>query len=187
MNCFRNFNRCCSSPIPIRTVTVNTIGPRGPIGPTGATGPTGPTGATRATDATGSAEIGSFASFYSTEEQSVNNTSFPLTNIQQAENITLDTSTGVATLTNIGKYYVSFGVYPSTGATTGDSVHLNLNGTEVAGTARGLSNGQMIDATAIVETTTASSTLNIEIESSEAITFSDTDGISGYLTIIQIG
>ena len=64
---------------------------------------------------------------------------------------------------------------------------LFLNGTEVEGTARGLENNTMINASAIIQTTTENSTLNIQIISSSEITFLDDDGINGYLVITQIG
>ena len=50
-----------------------------------------------------------------------------------------------------------------------------------------LKNNTMINASAIIETTTADSTLNIQIVSAGPITFLDDDGINGYLIITQIG
>jgi len=162
-------------------------------GPTGATGPTGPTGATGeigptgATGATGTAVAASFGSFFNTVEQSVDNASFPLTSTIVADGITLEATTGVVTLANVGIYKVDYGVYPASSATASDFMSLFLNGTQVDGTQRGLENNTMINASAIIETTTADSTLNIQIISENAITFLDDDGINGYLVITQIG
>lgn len=61
---------------------------------------------------------------------------------------------------------------------------LDLNGVEVAGTVRGLENNTMINASAIIETTAANSTLNIQIVTDNAVTFLDNDGINGYLVIV---
>lgn len=151
------------------------VGPQGPIGPTGPQGPAGPAGT-----------IASYGSFYTTTEQTVDNTSFPLTDTITASNITLDTTTGVVTLENAGTYKIDYGVYPASSATASDYVALFLNGTEIAGTARGLENNTMINASAIIEVPTATSTLNIQIVSDNAITFLDDDGINGYLVITQI-
>ena len=63
---------------------------------------------------------------------------------------------------------------------------LRLNGTDIAGTARGLENNTMINASAIIETTSANNTLNIQIISSSPVTFLDNDGINAYLVITQI-
>ena len=100
--------------------------------------------------------------------------------------MTVDTTTGVVTLSNAGTYLVEYGVYAASNATASDYVALFLNGTEVAGTARGLENNTMISASAIIEVPTATSTLNIQIVSDNAITFLDDDGINGYLVITQI-
>ena len=63
---------------------------------------------------------------------------------------------------------------------------LYLNGSEVNGTARGLENNTMINASAIIETTSVNSTLNIQVVTDNAVTFLDNDGINGYLVITQI-
>ena len=63
---------------------------------------------------------------------------------------------------------------------------LYLNGSEVNGTARGLENNTMINASAIIQTTSVNSTLNIEVVTDSAVTFLDNDGINGYLVITQI-
>lgn len=162
-------------------------GVTGATGPTGATGATGATGSTGATGATGSTAVSSFASFFTTEEQSVDNSSFPLTSTIEASGITIDTTTGIATLPNIGFYKVDYGVYVASNATASDFMALFLNGAEVTGTARGLENNSMINASAIIQTTTANSTLNIQIVTDNAVTFLDDDGINGYLVIVQIG
>ena len=154
---------------------------------TGATGATGPTGATGVTGATGTTEAESFASFFTTEEQSVDNSSYPLTNTILTSGITIDATTGIVTLPNTGIYKVDYGVYPASGVTASDFMALFLNGTEVSGTARGLENNTMINASAIIETTTENNTLNIQIVSDSAITFLDNDGINAYLVIVQIG
>ena len=165
------------------------LGPTGPIGLTGATGPTGPQGEigpTGPTGPTGTATAASFGSFYTTAEQSVDNASFPLTNTITASNITVDTTTGIVTLTNAGTYLVEYGVYPASSATASDYAALFLNGTEIAGTERGLENNTMISASAIIEVATPTSTINIQIVTDNTITFLDNDGINGYLTITQI-
>ncbi|MGN0960955.1 MAG: hypothetical protein ACI4PF_02005 [Christensenellales bacterium] len=168
------------------TGTTGATGATGPTGATGATGPTGATGATGATGPTGTDTIASFGSFFTTDEQSVDDDSFPLTDTQAVQGLTIDHTTGVVTLPNIGKYLVDYGVYVASSATAADSMSLFLNGVEVDGTARGLENNTMINASAIITTTTANSELNIEINSTSAVTFLDNDGINGYLTIVQI-
>ena len=211
--CNQNDNNCCNN-FP-RTRYIGIIGPQGPIGPagpqgpagaTGATGPQGPigpvgpigpTGATGATGATGPAgpvgpqgpaglaEAASFGSFYSTTEQTVTNASFPLTSTMAIDDMTVDNTTGVVTLTNVGTYKIDYGVYPASSATS-DYMALFLNGVEVPGTARGLENNTMINASAIITTTAATSTLQIQIVADNAVTFLDDDGINGYLSIVQI-
>ena len=148
------------------------VGPQGPIGPTGPQGPAG--------------TIASYGSFYTTEEQTVDNSSFPLTNISEVSNITIDTATGIVTLENPGIYKIDYGVYPASSATASDYVALFLNGAEVPGSARGLENNTMINSSIIIEVTDATSTLNIQIVSDNAITFLDDDGINGYLVITQL-
>ena len=171
-------------------------GPTGPTGATGATGATGPTGATGVTGATGptgptgatgTLEASSFGSFFTDDEQTVNNDSFPLSNTLTVSNMSIDTATGIVTLPNIGAYHVDYGVYVASIATASDYMALYLNGTEVIGTARGLENNTMVNASAIIETTAIDSTLNIQIVSSGDVTFLDNDGINGYLVITQIG
>lgn len=166
------------------TGEIGPTGPVGPIGPAGEIGPTGPTGATGPTGPAGT--VASFGSFYTTTEQTVDNSSFPLTNTIAVNNMTLDTTTGVVTLTNAGTYLVEYGVYPASSATASDYATLFLNGTEVPGTARGLENNTMISTSAIIEVPTATSTLNIQIVTDNAVTFLDDDGINGYLVITQI-
>ena len=84
-------------------------------------------------------------------------------------------------------YSIDYGVYASSSATASDYVALFLNGSEVAGTARGLENNTMINASAIITTTSTNSTLNIQVVTDNAVTFLDNDGINGYLTVVQIG
>ena len=88
---------------------------------------------------------------------------------------------------NIGTYTIDYGVYAASSATASDYVALYLNGTEIPGTARGLENNTMISASAIIQTTTENSTVNIQVVTDNAITFLDNDGINGYLTVVQIG
>ena len=209
----KNFNDCdnnrrcnpCCVVDPCRVVYPQYIsGPRGPVGPTGATGPagvtgptgargptgaTGPTGVTGPTGATGpmgTATAASYGSFYSNEEESVNNASFPLANNLASSNMTIVGTTGIVTLPNIGAYKVDYGVYVASSATANDSVALRLNGADVAGTERGLENNTMISASAIITTNAVNSTLNIQINSASNVEFLDNDGISGYLVIVQI-
>ncbi len=158
----------------------------GPTGPTGATGVTGPTGATGATGATGTTASTNFGSFYTTEEQSVDNSSFPFTNQIVASGMTMNNVTGVLTIPATGFYSVDYGVYVASSATANDSMSLFLNGVEIAGTARGLENNTMINGSAIFEVTVANSTLNIQINSTSAVNFLDNDGINGYLVISKI-
>lgn len=156
------------------------IGPTGPTGPQGEIGPTGPTGPTGP-----AGTAASFGSFFTTAEQTVDNSSFPLTDTITASNITVDTTTGVATLANAGTYMVEYGVY-STDATATDTVSIFLNGTEVNGTQRTLENNTTTNGNAIINVPTATSTLNIQINSAGAVTFTNAAGINGYLVITQI-
>ena len=100
--------------------------------------------------------------------------------------ITIDTSTGVVTLPDIGVYKVDFGVLPTSGATATDYVSLFLEGAEVPGTTRDLINGTLSVGSAIIQTTTENSTLNIQIVSAGPIDFASANGTNGYLTIVQI-
>ena len=152
------------------------IGPVGPQGPQGEVGPQGPAGTTTAA---------SFGSFYTDATQTVTNDSFPLTTTLSSSNMTLDTTTGVVTLNNAGTYLVEYGVY-STDAAATDTVSIFLNGTEVAGTQRTLENNTITSGSAIITVPTATSTLNIQINSAGAVTFDDPNGVEGYLTITQI-
>ena len=162
------------------------IGPTGPVGPTGATGEIGPTGPTGATGPTGPAgTVASFGSFYTDTTQTVTNDSFPLTTTLTSSNIALEPTTGVLTLTNAGTYSIDYGVY-STDATATDTVSIFLNGTEVAGTERTLENNAITNGNVIINVPTATSTLNIQINSTGAVTFDDPNGVNGYLTIVQI-
>lgn len=175
---------------PIGLSITGATGPTGPIGPTGVTGATGlsitgPTGATGATGATGGV-ISNFGSFNSTAEQTVNNTTFPLPNTIVESGMTIVPATGVVTLSDVGTYRVDYGVYAASGATAADRVALYLNGAEISGTSRGLENNTMINGSAIIQTAAANSTLNIQIISSNAVTFLDDDGINGYLVISRI-
>ena len=95
-------------------------------------------------------------------------------------------ATGVVTLPSVGTYKVDYGVYVASSATEDDSMALRLNGVNVAGTERGLENNTMVNASAIIETTSANSTLNIQINSGGEVNFSDDDNINGYLVIVQI-
>ena len=56
----------------------------------------------------------------------------------------------------------------------------------MGGTARGLENNTMINASAIVQTTTDNSTLNIQVITYNPVDFLDNYGINGYLVIIKI-
>jgi len=148
------------------------VGPQGPIGPTGPQGPAG--------------TVASFGGFYTSTAQTVTDGPFPLTETQAVSNMSLDTTTGVVTLENPGTYVVSYGVYALTGSTDTDTVEIYLNGTAVAGTQRSLQDDTMVDATAIITVDSATSTLNIQISAEGAVTFDDPNGVSGYLTIVQI-
>lgn len=161
-------------------------GPTGATGATGVTGITGATGVTGATGATGATATNIYGSFYSTASQTVNNSSFPLLFNQQVNGMTINNATGVVTLPTIGTYKIDYGVYVASSATANDSVALLLNGVEVAGTSRGLENNTFFNASAIIQTAAANSTLNIQVISSGPITFFDNDGINGYLTIVRI-
>ena len=154
-------------------------GPQGPIGLTGATGPQGPVGPA------GTATVASYGSFYTDTTQTVTNDSFPLTTTLASSNTTVDSTTGIVTLANAGTYLVEYGVY-STDATATDTVSIFLNGTEVAGTERTLTNNTTTSGSAIITVPTATSTLNIQINSTGAVTFDDPTGVEGYLTITQI-
>ena len=175
-------------------------GPQGPIGLTGATGPQGPVGATGPAGPqgpqgiqgepgpqgpAGTTAVASFGSFYTDTTQTVANDSFPLTTTISSSNVTLDTTTGVVTLTNAGTYLVEYGVY-ATDATATDTVSIFLNGAEVAGTEQTMTNNTMTTGSAIITVPTATSTLNIQITSTGTVTFANASGIEGYLTITQI-
>ena len=161
-------------------------GPQGFIGPTGPTGPTGATGATGVTGPTGTTTVTDFGSYYSTASQSVDNSSFPLTNTITSNGLTIDTVTGLVTIPEVGTYKIDYGVCVASSATASDRVSLQVNVAEVTGTSRGLENNTMVNASAIIETTSANSTLNIQIISSGPITFFDNDGINGYLVIVKL-
>lgn len=148
------------------------IGPQGPVGPEGPQGPAG--------------TVASYGGFYTTVAQTVTAGSFPLTETQEVSNMSLDTTTGVVTLENAGTYVVSYGVYALTGSTDTDTVQIYLNGAPVAGTQRSLQDDTMVDATAIITTDAETSTINIQIIAEGAVTFEDSNGVSGYLTIVQI-
>lgn len=181
-----------------RTGSIGPAGPQGPTGPTGATGltgPTGPTGATGLTGPTGAtgptgptgvATAASYGSFYSTTSQSVDNSTFPLEGTIVVSNMALAPATGIVTLPNVGVYKVDYGVYVASSATAADYAALILNGVDVTGTERSLENNTMITSSAIIQTTAANSTLAININSTSTITFNDDQGVSGYLTIVQI-
>ena len=158
------------------TGDVGATGPTGPQGEIGPTGPTGPAGTTTAA---------SFGSFFTDATQTVTDASFPLTTTLTANSLTVDPTTGVVTLNNVGTYMVEYGVY-STDATATDTFSIFLNGTEVNGTQRTLNNNILTTGSAIIEVPTATSTLNIQINSTGAVTFNDPNGIEGYLNITQI-
>lgn len=162
------------------------VGPQGPQGIQGVPGPQGPQGETGPQGPAGPAgTIASYGSFYTDSTQVVTNDSFPLTTTLSSSNMTLDTTTGIVTLSNAGTYLVEYGVY-STDATATDTVSIFLNGVEVAGTQRTLTNNTTTSGSAIITVPTATSTLNIQINSTGAITFEDPTGVEGYLTITQL-
>ena len=169
---------------------VGATGPQGPQGETGPIGPQGPQGIQGPVGPQGPAgpagTTASFGSFYTATEQSVDNSSFPLTNTSAVSNMSIDTATGIVTLENSGTYKIDYGVYPASSATGSDYVALFLNGAEVPGSARGLENNTMINSSIILTVPTSTSTLNIQIVSDNAVTFLDNDGINGYLVITQI-
>lgn len=162
---------------------IGLTGPAGPIGPQGPQGEVGPAGPQGPAGPAGT--VASFGSFYTDTTQTVTNDSFPLTTTLASSNTTVDTTTGVVTLANAGTYLVEYGVY-STDATATDTVSIFLNGTEVAGTQRTLTNNTITSGSAIITVPTATSTLNIQINSTGAVTFTDATGVEGYLTITQI-
>ena len=138
--CNNNFgcNQCgccnCSNKILVR-------GPQGPTGPTGlagATGPQGVPGPQGPTGATGIASVSDFGSYYTTAEQTVDNSSFPLTNTLEANNLIINNATGVVTLPTAGFYKIDYGVYAASNATASDYMAIFINGAEVGGTARRL-------------------------------------------------
>ena len=88
-------------------------------------------------------------------------------------------------MANAGTYRVDYGVY-STDATATDNVSIFLNGAEVTGTQRTLENNAITNGSAIINVPTATSTLNIQINSTGAVTFTDATGVEGYLVITQI-
>ena len=99
--------------------------------------------------------------------------------------MTVDTTTGVVTLANAGTYKIDYGAY-ATNATATDYISIFLNGNEVAGSQRTLTNNQMTDGSIIVTVPTATSTVNLQVNSTDAVTFADATGVEGYLTITQI-
>ena len=162
------------------------IGLTGPQGPQGAVGPQGPQGIQGETGPQGPAgTVASYGSFFNSSAQTLNNESFPLDGNNAVSNMTIDPTTGIVTLTNAGTYKIDYGVYPETGATETDRVALFLNGSQVSGTALELQNDQMIDASTIITVPTATSTINIQIVSTNDINFSDED-VNGYLVITQL-
>lgn len=183
-------NGCCNNTLETRIVS-GPRGPRGftgatgPQGPAGATGPQGPIGETGPQGPEGTTNVASYGSFYTTTTQTVATGPLPLTDTISSDVITIDTTTGTVTLPNTGTYLVNYGAF-STNATAGDYLTLNLNNSPIAGTERGLTNNQMTSGSVIITTTGTNSTLNIQIEATQDVTFEDTEGVSGYLTIVQI-
>lgn len=161
------------------TGATGATGPQGPVGPQGPQGEVGPQGPA------GTAVLASYGSFFTDSTQTVTNDSFPLTTTSSSNNIAIDTTTGVATLTNAGTYKIDYGVYP-TDSGASDYVSIYLNGTEVSGSERALENNSMTNGSIIVNVPTATSTVNIQITSTDAVTFTDPTGIEGYLVITQI-
>lgn len=156
------------------------IGPQGPQGVQGETGPQGPQG-----EPGPAGTVESYGSFFTETTQTVTDSSFPLTSTITSNNMTIDTTTGIVTLVNAGTYKIDYGVF-STDATATDTVSIFVNGTEVLGSERTLTNNQMTTGSIIIDVPTATSTLNIQINSTGAVTFENDPGIVGYLTIVQL-
>ncbi len=161
----------------------------GPQGPTGATGPQGPIGATGPAGPQGEPGITtaeSYGGFYTDVDQTITNSSFPLTDTQSSLDITIDTTTGIITLPNAGVYRVDYGVYATSGVAATDYATLYVGGVEVPGSQRDLADETLSVGSSIIETTTENTTLNIQIVSAGPITFSAPNGVNGYLTVVQI-
>lgn len=156
------------------------VGPQGPQGIQGETGPQGPQG-----EPGPAGTVESYGSFFTETTQTVTDSSFPLTSTITSNNMTIDTTTGIVTLANAGTYKIDYGVF-STDATATDTVSIFVNGTEVLGSERTLTNNQMTTGSIIIDVPTATSTLNIQINSTGAVTFENDPGIVGYLTIVQL-
>ena len=168
------------------TGATGATGPIGPTGPQGEIGPTGPTGATGPTGPTGTVEPLDYGSFYTTTDQSVSNDSLPIDSTISSSGITIDGTTGVATLPEAGVYRVDYGAYADSGVNSGDYIALYLNGTEVAGTAEALATGTTTSGSAIIETTDPNSALNIQVVNTGTVNFAAPTGNNAYLTITQI-
>ena len=103
-----------------------------------------------------------------------------------AKDITLDSRTGIVTLQDAGVYKVEYGVFAINNEFT-DTVSLYLNGHEISGSRRSLENNAMTEAIMLFQTSSAGSTLNIQIISERPVRFYDeAGGITGYLTITQL-
>ena len=174
-------------------------GPQGIPGPTGATGPTGPQGPQGIQGEVGpqgpqgevgpqgpAGTIASFGSFYSTEAQTITNAPLILENTAVALDIANDTTTGIITLQNAGVYKIDYAALPEVGVVEGSYVALYQNGVEVPGTRLELTNNSLTNGSTIIEVLTATETINVQIISPSAITFSGTDGVNGFITITQL-
>ena len=165
-------------------------GIQGPVGATGATGPQGPQGETGPQGPVGpqgpAGTITNYGSFYNTSAQTITNDSLPLNSTAVAENMTIDPTTGIVTLTEAGLYKIDYGAYAETGVVENDNIAIYVNGTELAGTLLELQNDTMINGSILYQTTSATDTINIQIVSTNAITFSGTEGVNAYLVITKL-
>lgn len=200
------FNSCCNNCGYIPPVVRGPQGPVGPAGPqgergpvgatgatgatgtvgatgaTGATGPTGATGETGATGATGPA-FDTYGSFYTIGSQQVSSAAnLPLTTTTSSNNITLADNT--VTVPDAGIYWINYGVGASADGTTED-IFLRLNGANVAGTGREISNSGSVNGN-IILSLNANSTLNLVTSSAANVTLGSAEEPATFLNITRI-
>ena len=162
------------------------IGLTGPAGPQGLTGPTGPQGPQGEIGPAGPAgTIASFGSFYSTEAQTITNSSIALANTSAVLDMTIEATSGVVTLNNTGAFKIDYGAYPESGVVDGDAVAVFLNGVEVGGTRLELLNDNLSNGSIIIDAE-AGDEINVQIISAGAVTFLGTEGTNAYLVITQL-
>lgn len=127
-----------------------------------------------------------YGSFYATGTVSLSGGSnVPLTGTITANGVTINPTTGIVTLPATGSYRVSWGTLATTTETTATTA-LYLTGTEVTGTRRTISSGNMTGGSAIIAAS-AGDTLTIRLTATEPVSLTDTNGgIIAYLTVEQI-